>query len=51
MNSCKVMQAQAKYIKETWPSACGGGGRGNFIGARKRISYGKYLNTLIYLTV
>ena len=49
MNSCKVIQEHGKSMKENWLSACGGGGHVKFAGANKRLSNGKYLNTLVAL--
>ena len=49
MNSCKVIQEHGKSMMDTWLSACGGGGHVKFAGANKRLSNGKYLNTLVAL--
>ena len=43
------MQAQAKSMKATWLSTCGGGGCRNFAGAKKRPSEDKDLNMLVAL--
>ena len=47
MSSCKVMQAQAKYIKATWVYSHGGvgGGHVKLVGAKKRLADDKQLNT------
>ena len=48
MNSCKIMMAQAKSMKQTWLTACGGGaGCVNFQGANRRPEEGRDLNALV----
>ena len=48
MNLCKVMLAQAKFMKSTWSTACcGGAGRIRFQGAKKRPVEGGELNALV----
>ena len=41
------MQAQAKYMKSNWSSACRLGGHGNLTSSNKWFVDGKYLNTII----
>ena len=48
MNSCKVMQAQAKSTNSTWSTSRGGGaGRVRFQGAKKCPAKGQESNTLV----
>ena len=48
MEFCKVMLAQAKAMKSTWSTACGGGaGHVKFQGAKKLPTKGKELNALV----
>ena len=51
MNSCKIMYVQDKFMKGTWASDPGGGGRVKFTGAKKRSSNCKELNKLIASSV
>ena len=47
MSSLKVIQVQAKSIKVTCSSSCGGVGRSNFTSSKTHSDYGKDLDTLI----
>ena len=48
MRSCKVVLAQAKATKLTWPTVRGGGtGRVRFQGAKNRQDEGEELNDLV----
>ena len=48
MNSCKLMQAQAKAMSSTWSiSRGGGGGRVQFQGTKKHPAEGQKLNTIV----
>ena len=51
MKSCKLIKAQNTSMKATCLSACGGGGRGKFPGAKKIPAKVKDLNTLVALGV
>ena len=47
MNSCEVMQAQAKHMKSTCSTACGSGSvHVRFQGTKKRLEKSKELNDL-----
>ena len=47
MNSWKVMQAQAKYMKDTWQYSCGIWVHDKFTISKKCSSGQKYPNTLV----
>ena len=51
MNFFKVIQVQAKSMKATWLYTCGGGGCGNFVGAKNRLAKGENLNTPVALSM
>ena len=47
MSWFKAMYKHGKYIKETLPSSCGGGGRVDFSGAKMRSDDGEDLYIII----
>ena len=48
MNLCKVILEQAKSMKSTYSTACGGGtGRVSLQGAKKRLAEGEEMNALV----
>ena len=52
IESCKVMQVQDKYMKQTRSAACGGGaGYMRFQGTKKLLTEGQQLNALVANTV
>ena len=52
MNSCNIIQAQAKSMKSPWSSSRGGGGgRVKFVGAKKCSSNNEEINSLVVLAV
>ena len=48
VNSCKLLQPQAKSMRLTWLTSCGGGsGCVRFQGANKHLTKGQGQNTLV----